>query len=199
MLFRTDDFSKGIKMNYLLELLAFAKFHPELIVAIVAIFIALLTYLDSRQNRRLSARPCLQIIREFDVTKDFIGITLANHSSAVGIIGDIFVKVDDFKIINDKITYLDDAILKLKFIGQHNVSLRHMNKGSFIAPGKEIWIIKMFTKELSSEQLKTVLFELDRIQINVCYQSIYKIKYNADTGNKMFKTYEDVLKSIYPT
>ena len=91
----------------------------------MSVLIALITYWDSRRNRRLSTIPFLEILRQFDTTKEFIGITLTNHSSALGIIGRITATVNNIEIENKKITYLEDVLSSLKFNGAYRFSLHH--------------------------------------------------------------------------
>jgi hypothetical protein len=175
---------------FLLEL----RHHWQAVLSIVSIFIALIAYWDSRQNRRLSARPYLEIIREFDTTKEFIGITLSNHSSAVGIIGEIIIEVNSNKFNNSNILYLDNVVKCLNFIGIHRVSLRHLNIGAYVGSGKEYWLIKVPTKNLTLDEMRSILFELDKIKMKINYSSIYKESFFTETGDKIYTSLEDIQK-----
>ena len=160
------------------------------IIASLAVFIAVLSFAVtiwqgyiSRKHNQLSVKPHLYI--DLHVEKDAPTRLIIKNNG----LGPAFIK--DFKILVDgKALTSEDKLLyhqALKDINleEYDFSYSMLSDNQAFPAGAEIDLYSFETEDLDSDDVKTIEKNLERLDFEIDYESIYNIKYQYYEKNHL--------------
>jgi hypothetical protein len=147
------------------------------IIALLALIISLWQLSVQRRHNKLSVTPLITFDKIYTPTANGFGIYIRNAGIGPAVIIDFIIYIDNNKLTaKHKELWVEAA--KILGINYKLILMQISEPGTGIAAGSRLPILTI-EKRVNERQENEFALAIDRLNIEIIYESIYKTRYNS--------------------